>query len=110
MFYKQSNDGYREILPQIRVKTLAYAHRTLTVEFRMAAGANLPRHAHIHEQAGYLVSGHIRLSIGDRSYDVYTGDAWTIPGDIEHGAEIIEDSVAVEVFSPVREDFLPENA
>jgi hypothetical protein len=30
-----------------------------------------------------------------------------IPGDIEHQAEIIEDSVVVEVFSPVREDYLP---
>jgi len=31
----------------------------------------------------------------------------SIPGGVEHGAEVLEDSVAVEVFSPVREDYLP---
>ena len=36
------------------------------------------------------------------------GDSWCIGGDVEHGAEILEDSVAVEVFSPVREDYLPK--
>ena len=36
------------------------------------------------------------------------GDSWCIPGHVEHRAEIIEDSVAIEVFSPVREDYLPD--
>ncbi len=34
------------------------------------------------------------------------GDSWSIPGDVEHGTEIKEDSVAIEVFSPVREDYI----
>ncbi|MFO7974516.1 MAG: cupin domain-containing protein [Candidatus Hydrogenedentota bacterium] len=110
MFHVHSDDGYREILPKIHLKTLVYGERTLMTEFRMAAGAELPRHAHAHEQTGYLVSGHIRLSIGDDTFEVHPGDAWTIPGDVEHGADILEDSVAVEIFSPVREDYLPENA
>lgn len=33
--------------------------------------------------------------------------SWCIPGDTEHGAAALEDSVAVKVFSPVREDYLP---
>jgi quercetin dioxygenase-like cupin family protein len=110
MFCKHSDEGYREVLPKIDIKTVVYGHRTLMTEFRLAAGAELPRHAHVHEQTGYLVSGHMRLSIGDDTFDVRPGDAWTIPGDVEHGADILEDSVAVEVFSPVREDYLPENA
>lgn len=110
MFHVHSDDGYREILPKIHLKTLVYGERTLMTEFRMAAGAELLRHAHAHEQTGYLVSGHIRLSIGDDTFEVHPGDAWTIPSDVEHGADILEDSVAVEIFSPVREDYLPENA
>ena len=34
------------------------------------------------------------------------GDCWIVPSNIEHGAEIIEESIAIEVFSPVREDYL----
>ncbi|HOD49356.1 MAG TPA: cupin domain-containing protein [Candidatus Hydrogenedentes bacterium] len=110
MFYTHSDKGYREVLPLIRIKTISYGDRTLTVEFRMAAGAKLPNHAHLHEQAGFLAAGRIRLYIGGATFDVRPGDAWTIPGNVEHGADIVEESVAVEVFSPVREDYLPQNA
>ena len=58
--------------------------------------------------AGYPISGRIRLSIGEESFEAEPGDSWCIPSHIEHQAEIIEDSVAIEVFSPVREDYLPD--
>jgi quercetin dioxygenase-like cupin family protein len=54
------------------------------------------------------VKGRIRLSIGQEEYDVLAGDSWCIPGGVGHKAEIIDDSVAIEVFSPVREDYLPK--
>jgi quercetin dioxygenase-like cupin family protein len=46
--------------------------------------------------------------VGGRRYDALPGDSWCIPADVEHGAEVIEDTVVVEVFSPVREDYLPD--
>ena len=59
------------------------------------------------EQTGYLVSGSLRLTIGEEARDLAQGDSWCIPGGTDHGAEVLADSVAVEVFSPVREDYLP---
>jgi quercetin dioxygenase-like cupin family protein len=47
------------------------------------------------------------LTIGAERHDVTPGDSWCIPSDVDHGAEILQDSVAVEVFSPPREDYLP---
>jgi hypothetical protein len=47
------------------------------------------------------------LSIGAEEYQAQGGDSWCISGGVEHGADILEDSVAIEVFSPVREDYLP---
>ncbi len=76
-------------------------------EFKLQKNSILPRHSHPHEQAGYLVKGHMLLSIDEEKYDVKPGDSWCIPSGIEHGAEIMEDSVAIEVFSPVRTDYLP---
>ena len=76
-------------------------------EFILNAGSALPLHRHPHEQTGYLVKGRIRLKIGADEYEVAPGDSWCVPPDIEHGAQILEDSVAVEVFSPVRQDYLP---
>ena len=110
MFEKQSNEGYKQPLDGIEQKTLVHGDRTLMVEFRLQKGAVLPLHSHPHEQIGYLVKGHIRLTVGADVHDVQPGDSWCIPGDVLHGAEIIDDSVAVEVFSPVREDYLPRTA
>ena len=107
MFQKNSQSGYVMALEGIERKTLVYGERTLMTEFVLKKGSTLPRHSHPHEQTGYLVKGRIRLSIGTEDYDAESGDSWCIPSDVEHGAEIIEDSVGLEVFSPVREDYLP---
>jgi len=109
MFQKHSEDGYTPAIAGIELKATVYGEKTLMAEFLLKKGSILPRHAHPHEQTGYLVSGRIRLSIGPEEYDVLPGDSWCIGSDIEHGAEILEDSVAVEVFSPVREDYLPKD-
>ena len=106
MFEKHSKDGYRQALEGIRQKTLVHGAKTLMVEFWLQKDAHLPSHSHPHEQTGYLVKGNIRLTIGSNVHEVLPGDSWCIPGGTQHSAEIIEDSVAVEVFSPVREDYL----
>jgi len=107
VFQKSSKEGYSPALPGIELKTLVHGDQTLMTEFLLEKGRQLPKHSHPHEQTGYLVRGHIRLTIGPEEYNVMPGDSWCIPGNVEHGAEVIEESLAIEVFSPVREDYLP---
>lgn len=110
MFRRHAEEGYRPVLEGIVLKTLAHGEKTLLAEFRMRQGSVLPQHEHPHEQTGYLVSGHMRLHVGDETYEAVPGDSWCIPGNVRHGADILADTVAVEVFSPVREDYLPGEA
>jgi quercetin dioxygenase-like cupin family protein len=107
MFRASGDDGWLPALPGIERRTLVHGAATLLTEFRMVRGATLPRHAHPYEQTGYLVRGRLRLTVGDRTEDAAPGASWCIPADVEHGAEVLEDSLAIEVFSPVREDYLP---
>lgn len=107
MFTKNNDEGYNNPIDGVYYKTLAFGDKTLLAKFKLDKGKTLPNHEHPHEQSGYLVSGHIVLTIDGKKHDVLPGDSWTIPGGVYHGAEIIEDSIAVEVFSPVREDYLP---
>jgi quercetin dioxygenase-like cupin family protein len=109
MFYKSNSQGYKQVLDGIQLKTLTYGEKTLLSQFHLKKDSLLPAHAHPQEQTGYLVSGHIRLFIGEESFDVTPGDSWNVPANVEHRAEILADSVAIEVFSPVREDYLPDN-
>jgi len=102
---KASPEGYLIVLDGIKRKTLVYAEETLLSEFRLSKGRILPQHKHPEEQTGYLVSGHLILVIDGERYHVLPGDSWAIPGNVEHGAEVLEDSLALEVFSPPREDY-----
>ena len=106
MFYKKNDQGYREAVKGVMMKTLVHGEKTLLTEFHLKAGEYLPRHKHIYEQTGYLVSGAIVLFVEDESFSAEPGDSWCIPANVEHGAKIISDSVAIEVFSPLREDYL----
>jgi len=108
VFLSRDDEGYVDVLPGIRRKTLCHGDATLMSEFHLLAGFPLPLHAHPQEQTGYLVSGRLRLTIGDETHDVTPGDSWSIRGGLRHGAEVLEDAVAIEVFSPVREDYLPD--
>ena len=100
-------EDYRPVAPGIELRSLSRGADTHMVEFRLEAGHELPSHHHPHEQTGFLVSGRIRLRIGDVTHEVEPGDSWSIAGNVQHGATILEDAVAIEVFSPVREDLLP---
>ena len=106
MFYKSNKDGYKQILEGVTIKTLVYGEKSLLAEIRLEKGCRLPLHNHPHEQTGYMIAGHMKLSIGGEIVEVKPDDSWCIPAGMEHGAEILEDSKIIEVFSPVREDYL----
>lgn len=107
MIQKSADGDFTDPLPGIEQKTLVYGQNTLMTKFRLKQGAEIPPHRHPHEQTGYLVSGRIRMRIDAVVHELEPGDAWCIPGKVEHSADALEDAVAVEVFSPVREDYIP---
>jgi len=106
MFYRKDDTGYRQVADGVHLKTLAHGEKTLLCEFRIQKGGRVPEHSHPHEQTGYLVSGRLKFIVGDETFEADPGDSWCLHGDVVHAAEVLEDSVMVEVFSPVREDYL----
>lgn len=107
MFTEPSAEGYRELIPGVELKTIAHGDLTLLGLFRIAAGAVIPEHDHPQEQTGYLVSGRLEFLIEGRTRMAAPGAGWNLPAGTPHGARALEHSIVVEVFSPVREDYLP---
>lgn len=105
MFGKHSNTGYVETLDGVKIKTVVYGEKSLMAEFLLSANSTLPDHSHIHEQTGYLVKGKIKLHIENESRILQPGDSWCVPANARHRAEIIEDSVAIEIFTPCRDEY-----
>ena len=106
MLYRPDPSGYRGLVPGIAMKPLAHGEHTLLCEFRIAQGAVIPVHRHAQEQTGYLVRGSLRFFGDEGEAILEPGCSWTFAGGVAHGAEALADSVVIEVFSPVREDYL----
>ena len=94
-----------EMVPGVIRRTLVSGDGHTLVRFELAAGGEVPEHTHPHEQAGTVITGRVRFRIGDREAEVVPGDSYLIPGNVPHSAVAAEDSVLVEVFAPVREEF-----
>ena len=110
MFKRQADLAHRQLVDGVQLGTMVHGEKTLMAQFKLAKGCDLPEHAHPHEQTGILISGRIVITIDGTDYPAQPGDSWCIGADVSHSARALEDSVAVEVFSPVREDYLDDRS
>jgi quercetin dioxygenase-like cupin family protein len=72
-------------------------------------GAVVPKHSHHNEQLTYVVEGCLRFRMGedeDEVIDVRAGEVLTIPRNLPHSAEALEDTLDVDIFNPPRQDWL----
>ena len=95
----------REAFPDLYRRVLAYNDKLMVVEHTMGENSVFPRHSHPHEQLAYLVSGHIRVNCGDETFEAVAGDSFVVRGGVEHQVIALERSVALDFFTPCREDF-----
>ena len=106
MIVKSGNVSSKQLLDGITIKNLAHSQITHLIEVRLEKGAIIPEHNHPQEQTGYLISGKLRFFSGEDEAIALPGDSWTFASSVMHGAEALEDTVVIEVFSPVRHDYL----
>jgi quercetin dioxygenase-like cupin family protein len=72
----------------------------------MKAGAVVPRHQHVNEQVTNVESGSLRFEFDEREVIVETGQSLEIPPNVPHAVTALTDSVALDVFTPPREDWI----
>jgi quercetin dioxygenase-like cupin family protein len=105
MLVHRSSTTPVEMLPGVVRRTLTAGERTMLIEVTLAQGAVVPSHSHPHEQIGYLASGRLLFEVGDERRELFPGDSWLVPSDVPHRVTALEASVAIDVFSPPREDY-----
>lgn len=74
--------------------------------WQFRAGAKTPEHKHVHETSTTVLRGSMRLTVDDRTIDLHAGDTFIIPSWAMHQAEVLEDTEALDVYTPVREDYV----
>jgi quercetin dioxygenase-like cupin family protein len=105
MLFHRSSATPVEMLPGIVRRTLTEGERMMLIEVTLEQGAVVPLHTHPHEQIGYLASGRLLWELGDERRELAAGDSWLVPSNVPHQVTALEPSVAIDVFSPPREEY-----
>ena len=105
MFFFNDRAEVVEMLPGLFRRTLVSDERLMICRFDLDKGVEIPSHSHPQDQAGYVVSGRIRVSVDGMSRDLGPGDSYSAPSGAVHSALALERSVVVDTFSPPREDY-----
>lgn len=92
--------------PGIQRQVFGYDDKIMLVKVKFEKGAIGSLHQHFHSQVTYVESGVFELTIGDEKKILNAGDGYYVPPHIIHGCVCIEPGVLIDVFSPLREDFL----
>ncbi|GMU21075.1 MAG: hypothetical protein AMXMBFR13_11690 [Phycisphaerae bacterium] len=96
---------YRQLSPGVRIRT-PYGRNLMLSLVEFEPGAVVSTHSHPHEQAGIVLEGRMRFTIGAESRIVEPGGSYIVPPDVPHSAEAVDGPVrTLDVFSPPREDY-----
>ncbi len=106
MFTKNSQGKPVEMLPGVVRRTLNSGDNATLCEISLATGSVVRVHTHPHEQIGYVASGRVLFEIDGLEQELRAGDSYLIPGNVPHGVKTVEQSICIDIFSPVREEYL----
>ncbi len=85
---------------------MGYDQDIMMVKALFEKGSIGALHAHPHVQTTYIASGKFEITIGDKKEILSEGDGFFVPSDRIHGVVCLESGVLIDVFNPVREDFI----
>ena len=95
-----------EAVPGVVRKVLAYCDELMAVANIFEKGAVGPMHSHPHTQITYVSEGKFEFTIGDVTKVVQKGDTMLKQNGVEHGCVCLEAGILLDMFTPMREDFV----
>jgi quercetin dioxygenase-like cupin family protein len=88
-------------------RQMVVGERMMIVRFRFVPFLVTPEHTHMHEQMSLVVSGRVRFFVEGEERIASPGDVLHFPPNCLHGATMMDEEVVlIDIFSPIREDFL----
>lgn len=92
----------------VRRQIMGFDDFIMLVRVEFEGGAAGYVHRHPHSQVTYVESGSFDFTIGAETRRLKAGDSTYIPPQVDHGTVCVETGVLIDVFSPIRKDFLTE--
>jgi quercetin dioxygenase-like cupin family protein len=95
-----------EKVTEMLSRKIVTGEREMLVQVYIKRGCLVPMHAHESEQMTYVMQGALKFVVAGEEITVRAGEVLHIPSRAEHQAEALEDTFELDVFSPVRTDWL----
>jgi quercetin dioxygenase-like cupin family protein len=103
------NDIPKERMTAQIERRFVHGERAMVAQVFLKKGAVVQTHTHESEQITYILEGALRLWLGahgEQDVIVHAGEILTIPSNVPHWAEALEDTLDLDVFSPPRQDWI----
>ena len=97
-----------EKVTEMMSQKIITGEREMLAQIYLKRGALIPMHSHESEQMTYILQGALRFLVGNEEVIVREGEVLHIPANVTHQAEALEDTFELDVFSPIRTDWLRE--
>ena len=105
--FKRNDDiAWEQMDKGIKRKIMAYDDSLMMVKVEFETGGIGTVHQHYHTQITHVESGVFEIEIDGEKQVLKSGDGFHIPPNVWHGAVCLEAGVLIDVFSPMREDFI----
>lgn len=98
-------DAPIEWLSQTIGRQMIHTETMTLARVALRRGALVPMHEHENEQISTVLQGRVRFVVGGEERVIEAGTSVPLPANVPHEVEALEDSIMLDVFSPVRDDW-----
>lgn len=105
-FWLSSETEWEEVAPGLERQIMGYDKKIMLVKAKFDKGAIGNMHQHYHSQVTYVASGEFEMTIDGETKTLKEGDSFYVLPHLMHGCVCTKPGTLIDVFSPVREDFL----
>ena len=95
-----------ETLNPLLQRQVVVGHKVMLTRVLLKKGCIIPEHSHVNEQLSYILEGALKFWIDGQEIVVHAGEVLTIPPNMAHKAEAMEDTVDLDIFHPPRADWI----
>jgi len=100
------NSLEKEVLSPHISRRIITGEKAMVAQVFIAKGGVVPEHHHESEQITYILEGALEFEIEGRVLVVSAGQVLHIPSNVPHRARALEDTLDLDIFSPIRTDWL----
>jgi quercetin dioxygenase-like cupin family protein len=98
-----------EIMSDMISRKIVTGDKAMVAQVFLKKDAVVPEHRHESEQITYILEGALKFEIEGKEIVVRKGEVLSIPSNVPHRAVALEDTIDLDIFSPIRTDWLSKN-